>query len=288
MDPDQKVIYSLIEGFVKGTPRKEGQSGLLTASLGLKPREMISLVGAGGKTTLMFRLAKELLVNGKKVVTTTTTKILEPGPWETGFLFVDPDEEELKEFVGRHLDRYGHLTVARERIGSGKLKGISPKLVDDLWGSNGMDYMIVEADGAAGLPVKAPREREPVIPSCTTLVVSILGVDGVGAELNEKNVFQAERVCAMTGIEMGTKMTGEAMAVLMTHTEGLFKGAPSSSRVVALLNKVDVPDGLAKGKRVAREILEKRHPQIERVVLGQLKSEPPVAEVIFPSDHKRR
>jgi probable selenium-dependent hydroxylase accessory protein YqeC len=149
-----------------------------------------------------------------------------------------------------------------------------------------MDYMIVEADGAGGLPVKAPREGEPVIPFSTTLVVAILGVDGVGAELNEKNVFQAERVSKMTGIEMGTKMTDEAMAVLMTHPEGLFKGAPSSSRVVALLNKVDVSDGVVRGKGVAREILEKRHPQIERVVLGQLKNEPPVAEVIFPSNNQ--
>ena len=291
MDPDQKVIYSLIESFVKGTPRKEGQPGLLMASLGLKPREMISLVGAGGKTTLMFRLAKELLLNGKKVVTTTTTKIMEPVPAETAFLFVDPDEEELKQFVGRHLEQYGHLTIARERIGSGKLKGISPNLVDDLWRSNRMDYLIVEADGAAGLPVKAPREREPVIPSCTTLVVSLLGVDGVGVELNEENVFQAERVSKLTEMEMGAKMTDEAMAILVTHPEGLFKGAPSSSRVVAFLNKVDVPDGVVKGKGVAREILKKGLPQIERVVLGQLKNEPPVAEVVFPSNpqsNKRR
>ena len=77
-------------------------------------------------------------------------------------------------------------------------------------------------------------------------------------------------------------MTDKAMAVLMTHPEGLFKGAPSSSRVVAFLNKVDVPNGAVKAKRVAEEIFERKHPQIERVVLGQLKNEPPVAEVIFP------
>jgi probable selenium-dependent hydroxylase accessory protein YqeC len=86
----------------------------------------------------------------------------------------------------------------------------------------------------------------------------------------------------MTGIQMGGRMTDKAMAVLMTHPEGLFKGAPSSSRVIAFLNKVDVPNGVVKAKRVAEEIVERKHPQIERVVLGQLKNEPPVAEVIFP------
>jgi probable selenium-dependent hydroxylase accessory protein YqeC len=130
--------------------------------------------------------------------------------------------------------------------------------------------------------VKAPRESEPVIPTSTTLVVAILGVDGMEKELNEQNVFQQERVSKITGIPIGERLTDEAMAILMTHPEGIFKGAPSSSRVVVFLNKVDIPDGVAKAKSIAKKIFEKKHRQIERVVLGQLKNDPPVAEVIFP------
>jgi probable selenium-dependent hydroxylase accessory protein YqeC len=104
----------------------------------------------------------------------------------------------------------------------------------------------------------------------------------MGRELNEENVFQPERVSKMTGIPMGEKMRGEAMALLVTHPEGLAKGTPSSSRVVVLLNKVDIPSGVEKGRYIAKRIFEKRHPQIERIVLGQLKKEPPVVEVIFP------
>ena len=282
MDPNQKVIYSIIEKFVKGS-RKAGEGPRsLIESLNLKEREMISLVGAGGKTTLMFRLARELFLEGKKVVTTTTTKILEPASGETAFLFIHPDEEKLKEFVLQRLDQYRHITLARERLESGKLKGVSSGLVNDLWSSHEIDTMIIEADGAAGRPVKAPREGEPVIPSNTTFVVAILGVDGVGMELNEENVFQAERVSKMTGIPMGEKITDEAMAVLMTHPEGIFKGAPSSSKIIVFLNKVDIPDGMIKGKGVAQKIFERKHPKIERVVLGQLKRDTPVAEVIFP------
>ena len=298
MDPDQKVIHSLIEKFMKeATPHlgcesrrpsplpqgeRAGVRGIITEALGIRPREVISLVGAGGKTTLMFRIAMELALSGKKVVTTTTTKILEPATGETGSLFVDPSEEKIKDFVRGHLVPYHPLTIAMERLGSGKLKGVSPNLVDELWGSYDIEAIIIEADGAAGRPVKAPREWEPVIPSSTTLVVAILGVDGMEAMLNEENVFQPERVSKMTGIPMGKKITEEAMAILMTHSEGIFKGTPASSRVVAFLNKVDIPNGVAKAKRIAQKILEKKHPQIERVVLGQLKNEPPVAEVIFP------
>jgi len=267
---------------VKKTQEGEGVMVSLTEALGLKAREVISLVGAGGKTTLMFCLAKELFLSGKKVVTTTTTKILTPTSGETGSLFVDSDEERIKDFLRGHLDQFHHITIARERLESGKLKGVSPSLVDGLWRSLGIDAIIIEADGAAGRPIKAPREDEPVIPTNTTLVVAILGVDGMEMELNEKNVFQPERVSNITGILTGERLTDEAIGLLMTHPEGIFKGTPSSSRVVAFLNKVDVPNGAAKAKSIAQKILEKKHRQIERIVLGQLKNEPPVAEVIFP------
>jgi probable selenium-dependent hydroxylase accessory protein YqeC len=282
MDSNQKVIYSIIEKFVKGTGGEREGVGLLSESLGLKKREVISLAGAGGKTTLMFCLAKELFLAGKKVVTTTTTKILEPASGETVSLFINLDEEKLKQFVLEHLDEYRHITIARERLGSGKLKGVSSDLANDLWRSSEIDYVIIEADGAAGRPIKAPREREPVIPSSTTLVVAILGLDGVEMEINEENVFQAERVSKLTGIPMGKKMTDEAMAVLVAHPEGIFKGAPSSSRVIAFLNKVDIRDGVAKAKGIAQKIIERKHPKIERVLLGQLRHEPRVVEVIFP------
>ncbi len=282
MDPDQKVISSIIEKYVKGNKEEGQRTAVLADALGLKKRDVISLTGAGGKTTLMFRLAGELLLKKKKVVTTTTTKILEPASGETEFLFVDPNEDMLRAFVDKNLDRYRHITIARERLESGKLKGVSSNLADDIWRSHEIDYLIVEADGAAGRPIKAPREGEPVIPLTTTLVVAILGVDGIGMDLNEKNVFQAERVSTLTGIPIRRKMTDEGIAVLMTHPLGVFKGAPSSSRVIAFLNKVDIPNGVVKGRRIAQKIIERKHPQIKRVVLGQLKSEPPVVEVIFP------
>jgi probable selenium-dependent hydroxylase accessory protein YqeC len=282
MDSDQKVVYSIMKRFVERTQKEERRAGSLTEALGIEAREVISLVGAGGKTTLMFRLAKELSLGGKKVVTTTTTKILEPVSGETNSLFVDSDEERIKDFVRGHLGQYGHVTIARERLESGKLKGVSPSLVDELYHSPGVDAVIVEADGAAGRPVKAPRENEPVISTSTTLIVAILGVDGLEMKLNEENVFQPERVSKITGVPMGERLTDGAIALLVTHREGIFKGASSSSRVVAFLNKVDIPNGLAKAKNIAHKILDKKHRQIERIVLGQLKSQPEVVEVIFP------
>ena len=270
-----------IERFLKNKEGAEIKTSIKEA-LDLKSKEVISLVGAGGKTTLMFRLAKELLLAGEKVVTTTTTKILEPSSEETPCLFVHSDEEKLKQLALQHIDQFRHVTLARERLESRKLKGISPDLVSLLCNSPEIDMMIIEADGAAGRPVKAPREWEPVIPSPTTLVIGLLGLDGVGKELNEENLFQAERISQLTGISMGGKMTCEGMAILMVHPQGIFKGAPHSSRRVAFINKVDVPEGMIRGREIGKEILKKGSPQIERVILGQLRSKLPVAEVMIP------
>jgi probable selenium-dependent hydroxylase accessory protein YqeC len=242
---------------------------------------MISLTGAGGKTTLMFRLARELFLGGKKVITTTTTKILEPGEDQTPHLFVCRDEGEIEGLVGRLLNEHGHITLAKERIEAKKLNGISPELANRLWNSYDMDALIIEADGAAGRPVKAPREGEPVIPSGTTLVVGLLGMDGVEKALDDRYVFRAERVSKITGIPPGDKLTEEGMALLIIHPDGLFKEAPASARRIAFLNKVDIPDGLDRAKRIAGIILEKEDSGIESVISGQVKNEPPVAAVFL-------
>ncbi len=262
--------------------RKTNRSGSLSEALGLRTREMISLTGAGGKTTLMFRLAHELKSQGRKVLTTTTTKILEPSEDESAYLIVSEDETELHTILKGCLCQYRQVTVAKERIGGGKLKGISPELADHLWEKEDIDFLIIEADGSAGRSVKAPRNGEPVIPSKTTLVVGILGLDGIGKELNDQHVFQPNLVSLLTGIPEGEQMTEEGMALLMTHPEGLFKGAPKRARRIAFLNKADVSEGLTRGRTIARMIFEREHPIIERVVLGQLKGAQALVEVVVP------
>jgi probable selenium-dependent hydroxylase accessory protein YqeC len=281
VDSNLKTIFPIIEWDSKRDKRTNEDRSHLLESLQLGEREVISLVGAGGKTTLMFRLARELVLGGKQVVTTTTTRILEPLAGESPCLYVASENEKIRRFLSKHLYSYRHITVAQERLGAGKLRGISSDFVQELSRLDEIDFLIVEADGAAGHPVKAPREGEPVIPSNTTLTVALLGVDGLGVELREENVFRSERVSQLTGLSRGSRMTEEAMAVLISHADGIFKGAPDSSRIVVFLNKVDILNGLEKAERIAEKILDQRHRRIERIILGQLKTEPAVVKILF-------
>lgn len=252
----------------------------LIEALALGPKELISLVGGGGKTLLMFRLAKEYLANGKRVMTTTTTKIFEPTQEETPFLLVEEDERKIKRQFVFLLEKYQHLTIAAQRIGSGKLRGLSPDLIGELWLENEVDGLIVEADGAKRRPLKAPREGEPVIPSCTTLIIGLLGLDGLDRELNEENAFQVDRISEITGTPRGGRITDETFLRLVIHPEGLFKGSPQGARRVIFLNKLDLLKDTERAIQLGQRILREGSPGIERVLLGQLLKDPPVLEIL--------
>ena len=242
--------------------------------------EVISLVGGGGKTTLMFALAQELAATGESVITTTTTKIFEPSSSKTMLLLLETDEKELIRLLLQNVDRYRHITLGSERLASGKVKGISPELVVKLAGLNEISYIIVEADGAAQKSLKAPNPTEPVIPQNSSLVIPIVGIDALGCKLTEEAVFRPEIVSKLTGLPLGHIVSAEAIAILITHPQGIIKGSPTDARIVPLINKVDLDKGLSKGRDLASKILAMRYPRIKQVVLGQVQLPEPVMEVI--------
>jgi probable selenium-dependent hydroxylase accessory protein YqeC len=241
----------------------------LKEALNIGRGEVISLVGGGGKTTIMFALARELALSDGCVVTTTTTKILEPSPSETPLLLVETYEEELMR-----------LLLSSERLTSRKLNGISPEFVVKLAGLSRVSHIVVEADGAAQRPLKAPNPTEPVIPPNTSLVIPVVGVDAIGCRLTEKDVFRPEIVSNLLGLPLGEVISPDAIAFLITHHQGIIKGSPERARIGPFINKVDLDESLSKARDLAGRILAMRHPQIERVVLGQAQLPEPVIEVI--------
>ncbi len=256
-------------------------TGALKEALGLEGPGVISLVGAGGKTSLMFSLAKELEKDGQASLCTTTTKIWEPSSEEAGSLFLSTDREQVINFVSSERASGKRMTVAKERLNNGKVDGISPGLVDELNSLFPDLYIIVEADGSKGRPLKAPGDWEPVIPNSSFLVVAMLGIDALGGKLNEENVFRAELAAPLMGMALGETISKEGVATLVAHEKGLAKGASGNARIVTFINKVDLEDGLDSSLALAREIMAKGYPRIERVVLGSLVSARPVAGILI-------
>ncbi len=254
----------------------------LTEAFGIKRGEVISLVGGGGKTSLMYAIAHETAAY-EAVITTTTTKIAEPSSGDTPLLIVEPDEERMVEKVVESLGRYRHITLVSERLDSGRLRGISPELVGRIAGMNLAFCIIVEADGAGQRPLKAPIEKEPVIPRSTSLVIPVVGVEAVGIRLTEKDVFRVETVSKLLGLPIGSIVSAENIARLIIHRLGMTKGSPSTARIIPFINKMDLDGAGEKGRRLAEAILTAGHSQIHRVVLGQARLPDPVVDVVLKS-----
>jgi probable selenium-dependent hydroxylase accessory protein YqeC len=255
----------------------------LAKAFSLGPHEIIALAGGGGKTTLMFTLAKELRDQGSKVITTTTTKIFEPGPEQTPCLVIAEQAHALSA-AQAGLRRDGHVTFAAQRFRGGKIGGVDPQFIATMSQELSADYIIVEADGARMLPLKAPGNREPVIPLATTLVIPMVGIDALGRPLDEETTFRPERVAELTGAQLGGLITPHLIATLMAHPRGLIKGAPAGAHIIPLINKVETAVGLTGAHEVAREVLKQEGLQIERVVLSRLFSRLPVVEVVERRD----
>ncbi len=250
----------------------------LTDAFSIRDREVISLVGAGGKTSLMFALGNELSAKRNGIVLTTTTKIWEPAPSPSFALFLSEQISEMKKWVLKNLGQYPYLVIARKRLDDGKLQGILPEWGEELLSLADVSSIIIEADGAAGRSLKAPREGEPVLPNNTTLLVPVVGIDVLGRPLDEQYVFRSQIAARILNTALGTTVTEEMITRLLAE---IIKPRPEASRVILFINKVDLPGGLEKARGLAAHLLETEETKFERIVLGQAQYSPVVEEIIL-------
>jgi probable selenium-dependent hydroxylase accessory protein YqeC len=268
--------------------------GALRKALMLAGGGVISLVGAGGKTSLMFRLAQELSAEGETVLTTTTTRIFMPEQVQSRCVILAHTAEEILERAAPKLIEHRHLTAAAGHTADpGKLAGLAPDVVDRLRASQVFDWIIVEADGAAGRPLKAPGEHEPVIPSSCGWLVAVAGLRALGKLLTDQWVFRAEMFSRLTGLTPGATVSEEAIAAALGHERGAMKSAPAKCRCLAFLNQADDPGARAAGLRIAGFLQRMGATRIQRAVIGQVLGEPPVSAVYdlpleLPSEPKHR
>ncbi|MBC8448858.1 MAG: putative selenium-dependent hydroxylase accessory protein YqeC [Chloroflexi bacterium] len=270
----------------------------LSHALRCQRKDVIALVGGGGKTTAMFRLARELTAGGWHVVTTTTTRIFVSQMAAAPHHLIAEDADVLLARLPEALQQHGHvLVVGSTDVASDKAFGIQPALVARIAALDGVDAVIIEADGARMHPFKAPAEHEPVIPTCATLVVPMAGIEAIGQPLAAASTHRPQRVAALTGAALGDPITPEMIATVLAHPQGGGQHVPPNARVVPLLNQVETAAQLATARQIARLLLgvgagltpaqrddRKGSPlrektPIDSVVLGATEADDPVREV---------
>ena len=176
----------------------------------LPEHAVISIVGAGGKTSLIFAWARELAAAGKKVVITTTTHMYRPERMEEeGIRIVAQDDPERP----------------------GKVMAPPSDVLDSL--RETANVVLIEADGSRRMPLKWPAPWEPVIPDYTDFTVCVAGLSALGRRTADV-VYRAD--------ELPDRLKRETVDMNLIHAvmssrDGGQKGVRGEFRV--FMNQVD-------------------------------------------------
>lgn len=164
---------------------------------------IISVVGSGGKTTLIKELAAQFRSEGKTVLVTTTTHMLT----EDDTLLTDNAEQ-----ITAALKESGYAMAG---IPEGeKIKALSAETFEKVCVF--ADVVLVEADGSKGFPLKYPNATEPVIPANTNEIRIVCGLNAIGQKAKDV-CHRLELVKTCLGIDENTVIAPAHIQQLLTE-----------------------------------------------------------------------
>ncbi|BDB02739.1 selenium cofactor biosynthesis protein YqeC [Clostridium botulinum] len=230
--------------------------------LNFKKRSIISIVGAGGKTSLMLNLSEELRPYNK-VLSTTTTKIYTPD--RTSYDFMCIGEENC--YIYDHLKKNGVYVYGKFINNDNKLIGFSKNFLDEKF--KYFDYSILEADGSKKKPIKGWRDDEPVICKNTNKTIGVLDITCINKIINDFNVHRVSYFLKITNGKLGEKISIPMISSLVTHPLGLFKS--SLGERILFINKVENQHNIFLSYELIKHILTISNPFIGKIVIGSLK-----------------
>ena len=202
---------------------------------------VVSLVGGGGKTTLLYAFARHCAAKGW-VLVSPTTHIRQPGAHYAA------DEAALAA-----LWAAGQYAVAGVPAEQGKLTVLPPEQLTR-WMAQA-DIVLLEADGAKRMPCKVPAAHEPVLLPESDIVLAVAGLSALGRPLREV-CFRLEQACALLCAAPETLLTPELLARLLASEQGGRK-LVRDRRFSVVLNQADDPARIAAGEQTLALLREK-------------------------------
>jgi probable selenium-dependent hydroxylase accessory protein YqeC len=243
----------------------------LPSALAADDGQCVAVVGAGGKKTTLYRLASAL----DRAVVTATVRIPIFDDQVARVVTTDDPVSTLAD-VGTDETAWP-LGLVPDPERDDRYPGYDRDVVDDLAAAHD-GATLVKADGARTRLLKAPNEHEPRIPPTADTVLPVASARVVGKPLSAEWVHRPERVAALTDLAVGDAVTVEAVARVLSSTDGALKDVPDDATVVAVVNMVDDDDLFATAERIAGEVLV-RTDRVDRVALTHLIDPDPVVEL---------
>ncbi len=176
---------------------------MICDTLNIKPGAL-TIIGSGGKTSLLLTLANELSCKGRVIVMTTTKMYL---PTEMPIVF-SSDVAELSDALAKN----NVICVGAHTVQSKLCQPDIPiSVLKDM-----CDYLLVEGDGSKRLPLKAHAYYEPVIPPENDRTLLVAGALGIGGTI-ENNVHRPELFCSLCDALISDEATPERIARVINH-----------------------------------------------------------------------
>ncbi len=206
---------------------------------GISGEKIISIIGAGGKTTLMYALANAYAKDKQKVLVTTTTHIYKPAN--------DTQIDNLEQ-LHKKWQQNSYAVAGVET--KDKLKALEKSTLTQYM--KDADVVLIEADGAKGLPCKVANTSEPVIIKESNVVIMVLGLDALGKRMRDV-CFRCELAMDLLGEDRDHIMNEEDFLTIIRNQLEQELDTTEMTCVV-VLNKCDNKKRERLGRSIANKL----------------------------------
>jgi len=229
---------------------------------------VVTLIGGGGKTSLMYLWAKFLQAAGRRAITTTTTKLSAAQRSGVDLICADSLDKARQLLSAENRPKRIRAIHGGLLPDTGKVAGLPSEWIDMLSKEFPNTIFFVEGDGSAERSLKGHLPHEPVIPDSTTLLVPVIGLDVIGKPLSEAFVHRSDVFCRIAGAIPGRIVTPAVAANALFNSSGYLSKARRHTTILPFLNKAETRDGWKNGCELAKKILAANYPGLDRVLIG--------------------
>jgi len=256
----------------------------LLSALRTGPRARLAFTGAGGKSTALFRLTREMAAGNPQptavLLTATTHLAVSQTALADAWRVVQTPGDVESVFQGiSGVTLFTGPPGADQRTAG--LDGPILERLRELADEAGLP-LLVEADGSRRRPLKAPADHEPVVPEWVDEVVVVAGLSGLGRPLDAETVHRPEIFGRLAGLAPGETITLEALGRVLAHPQGGLKSIPPGAKRTLLLNQAGAPERLAQASRLAED-LRRVYPRVLIADLANPQEDQEVAAVFTPT-----
>ncbi len=227
--------------------------------------DQIAFIGSGGKTSLIFSIAKELFP--EKCVITTTTKMA------MSEVAMADHSIQLDHIDNLDLDKLKKISIIYQRDfaeGPVKIIGLPAKPLREFsrkLKKEGIP-LLIEADGSKRKPLKFPGDNEPNIPEFVNKVCVVVGLSALGKPFSSEIVHRFEYFSNYLKINAGEVISPEHLFNYLVLPNGGLKSIPPRAEKILFLHQSDC---LVDFDQI-NEIALKLQSQYDQVILSRIEN----------------